>query len=209
VPFFWKYAHVAEGVLSGQGVAALDKHPEISTMSGALTVNRKPNAQLMTQIAQRSSFGNAFGHVRTSEFFEWRYQNPMHDYRFLTLMEADGCGYLVLQGTRGPRRGRVNIVDWHASDAAIRDRDRMIEAIVKLGVLDSVATWSVCLPSEMSKNLLRRGFDTVDESRGVSSYRPGLLIKPLAETSDDWTLCGCDIANVDNWNLRMVDADSF
>lgn len=207
MPFFWKYAHVAEGVFSGKGVAALDTHPAISTKSGALTVSRKPNAQLMTQIAQRSAFGDGFGHVRTPEFFEWRFQNPVHDYRFVTFMDADGCGYLILQGTRGARRGRVNIVDWQASDGVIRNR--MIETIVRLGVLDSVATWSVCLPAEMTKNLLRTGFDTIDESRGVSSYRPGLLIKPLDEISDDWTLCGCDIANIDNWNLRMVDSDTF
>jgi len=205
-PFFWKYAHLAETFWSGKGVDDLDKRPAIAIENGTLTVARKPDLQLFMRIAERSAFGNGFGHVRTPEFLEWRYQNPRHDYRFVTFDGTRGCGYLVLHGPRGPRRGRMSIVDWHASDAEIRDR--MIDAIVELGVLDALAIWSVCLPGEMKEKLSRRDFAAVDESRGVESYRPGLLVKPLDETTD-WTLSGQDISNIENWNLRMIDADSF
>jgi hypothetical protein len=202
-PFVWRCADRIAGISGNTGVRGLDGSAFLPLPGGKLQVAAKPDPVSLSEIAQ-SCQGQGLAHVRTREYFAWRFENPMNDYRFL-LSEPEP-GYMVLQSRRDAAHGRVNLVDWQApTDGALLE---MLKALIGCNSVQSVAVWASSVPESLRGRMAGLGFFAVDESRGVPSYVPGLLIKQLgtpAPVSPDPDR----VMNSALWDLRMIYSDSF
>jgi acyl-CoA synthetase (AMP-forming)/AMP-acid ligase II len=133
----------------------------------------------------------------------WRFRNPLREYRFLYAGDDRLDGYLVLQCQRGAHgRARVNVVDWEATDASIRDT--LLDAALT-DAFAELATWTASLDADTRDLLRRRAFTPIDEAdaaRGV----PGVLIRPVRDDAlrTDWTIGGRRLLDLANWDLRML-----
>ena len=146
-------------------------------------------------------------HVRSEEYFAWRYQNPAQDYRFLFWGDPDPRGFLVLQSQ--PKTRHVSIVDWEAANAEVRDH--LLESVLRLGAFNSLSIWSVSLSKDMTDKLSDFGFAPVHTAQNAIDYRPGLLVKALKEDMpvDHWRIADRQILDIANWDLRMIYSDFY
>ena len=89
----------------------------------------------MADLVARQAYDGRIRHVRDARYLAWRFQNPLHEYRFLLAGGDRLHGYLVLQAYRLSRHGAANIVDWEASDPAVRRA--LLHAAVEWGGFSS------------------------------------------------------------------------
>lgn len=171
---------------------------------GAMSLSKHPRPEAMADLIARLPLDGRFRHVRDAAYFGWRFRNPFRDYRFLYVGESRLDGYMVLQCQPNGQAGsaRVNIVDWEATDATIRDA--LLDAALQ-GAFAELVIWSASMDAERRDLLRRRAFGPIDEAdaaRGV----PGILIRPVRDDAlrADWTIHGRRLLDVANWDMRML-----
>jgi GNAT superfamily N-acetyltransferase len=170
---------------------------------GAVSLSKDARPEAMADLVARLPLDGRFRHVRDATYLAWRFRNPLREYRFLYTGDDRLDGYLVLQCQRGAHgRARVNVVDWEATDASIRDT--LLDAALT-GAFAELVTWTASLDADTRDLLRRRGFTPIDEAdaaRGV----PGVLIRPVRDDAlrTDWTIGGRRLLDLANWDLRML-----
>jgi len=172
-----------------------------------LSLERSARPEEMAALVARLPWDGRIRHVRSREYFEWRFRNPMHDYRFLYFVDDGGLrGYLVLQRSLSDRvdRARVNIADEEANEPAVRAA--LLRAALDLGRFDRVQAWTSSLP-EGSRSLLREwGFkppasNVLTRSGGLLVFRLGSGPAPAT-----WALGRRNLLSIADWDLRMADS---
>jgi len=193
--------------------AALDR-ASIETIPDAATrirVEKAPRPSAMAGLVERVGADGRIRQARDQQFFAWRFQNPLAEYRFLFWEGNRLEGYLVLQTPAPPRGGWVTLVDWEASNAQIWAE--LIRAAVQWGAFDMLTIWSAMLQEEAKSVLWQNGFRLSDEeeSQAQAAYRPRLLVRPIAreEPDLDWIFAGRRLLDISNWDLRPIDSDAF
>ena len=70
----------------------------------------------MAELAERIGYDGRIRHVRDEQYFSWRFQNPLSEYRFLFWDNGRLDGYLVLYRKVYPPGNDelAYIVDWDA-----------------------------------------------------------------------------------------------
>jgi len=170
---------------------------------GAVSLSKDARPEAMADLVARLPLDGRFRHVRDATYLAWRFRNPLREYRFLYAGNDRLDGYLVLQCQRGAHgRARVNVVDWEATDASIRDT--LLDAALTDAFAELV-TWTASLDADTRDLLRRRAFTPIDEAdaaRGV----PGVLIRPVRDDAlrTDWTIGGRRLLDLANWDLRML-----
>lgn len=184
----------------------LDRMAERSAKSSvdATSVTRHPRPEAMADLIARLPLDGRFRHVRDAAYFGWRFRNPFRDYRFLYVGESRLDGYMVLQCQPNGQAGsaRVNIVDWEATDATIREA--LLDAALQ-GAFAELVIWSASIDAESRDLLRRRAFGPIDEAdaaRGV----PGILIRPVRDDAlrGEWTIHGHRLLDLANWDMTML-----
>ncbi len=180
----------------------LDKMDRARRMPGTLSSSREPRPEEMAALVAALPWDGRIRHVRSAEYFAWRFRNPVHEYRFLFWGEGRLDGYLVLQRYLADRadHGRVNIVDWEARDAA--GLAALLDAAVRYGRFARLETWSRALDESRRELLRRQGFEPVEAS-GVKQGSGGLLVHGLRSGSD-LRLGRRGLATIADWDLRML-----
>jgi hypothetical protein len=172
---------------------------------GPISVAAAPRPEAMAALVGGLPWDGRLRHVRDRRYFSWRFDNPLHEYRFLFWDDGALRGYLVLQRYR-PRwadQEQVNIADWEATDERVQAD--LLTAALEWGRFRRIQTWSVGVP-ESTRTLLRdRGFSPLALS-GAQARRQGLLVRRLRDESVEgaWTLGGRDLRRIANWDLRML-----
>jgi GNAT superfamily N-acetyltransferase len=85
-------------------------------------VEHRPRPLEMADLLERLSHDGRIRHTRDPEYLAWRFQNPLHEYRFLFIEGRSGLeGYLVLQRRieHIARRAHIQIVDWEAENPKV------------------------------------------------------------------------------------------
>jgi hypothetical protein len=159
----------------------------------------------MADLVARLGTDGRIRHVRDSEYFQWRFQNPLGRYRFLFCDEGRELeGYLVLQEYTSPmlRRDVVNIVDWEASDATVQAR--LLEAAITFGKGRRMIIWSATLPRPVIALLERYGFRSVH--RPPEPADPAILVRSICRDTmaGKWELAGRNLQELASWDLRML-----
>jgi hypothetical protein len=179
-------------------------HPQIA-------VDRYAWPDAMARLVSRVPYDGRIRHVRDPEYLEWRYQNPLSEYRFLFWLE-DGAidGYLAVGTRRRAHAPEVEayLVDWEARTAEVRVG--LLDALVAWGGFEALAVWAGPFDRPVKDALLRHGFQRTEQ--GVSITRPprSVLVRLLADgDAGGWALGDRPLLDAASWDLRMIYSDAF
>lgn len=173
------------------------------TPSGAVWCAAAPRPEAMADVVARQSYDGRIRHVRDARYLAWRFANPLHEYRFLFAGADRLAGYLALQAYRPfPDRG-VNIVDWEASDPAVR-RD-LLRAAIDWGGFGQLSLWSMSLDADTRRLVEHAGFVPAARERLVRQG-PALLVRVIGSPPDRGapTLGARPLLDPGAWDLRML-----
>ena len=180
---------------------------------GAVTATQELRAAAMASLIQRLDWDGRLRELRSVEFLEWRYQNPLGQYRYFYHGEPELEGYLVLHTRRRAsplNPPPVNIVDWEAVDDRVREE--LLRAAITACRPRMLDLWAVSCSSSTREQLKAHGFRPIDTTRGLRNYRPSVLIKHLpagARRPDHEAVAGRRLEDPENWDLRMLYSDNY
>ena len=187
----------------GGPFAHLDR--KAGRVSERVSLSREPRPEEMAELVAGLPWDGRLRHLRTSDYFAWRFRNPLHEYRFLFWENGGLRGYLVLQRYLSDRldQGCVNIVDWEASDEEIQTG--LLEAALRWGRFPRIQTWTVGTREPVWTLLRHHGFEAPEPS-GAQTLGNGLLVHRLDDllSNERWMLGGRDLLNIADWDLRML-----
>ena len=109
--------------------------------------------------------------MRDESYLDWRYGNPLCEYRFLYAGGSTLDGYLVLKRAtdRHLPSPRVMIVDLEAVNSQIRAI--LLKTAVSHGAFSELAIWTATVNEQMQEQLRELEFRPIDEEL-ASSGRP-------------------------------------
>lgn len=185
----------------------LDKNTVKRKVSPRVSVERTPRPEAMAELVKRLGSDGRIRHVKDKHYFSWRFNNPLSSYRFLFWERPRLEGYLVLQTKFDNSTLRDNIVDWEATNPQVQSD--LLEAALRLGKFDSLSILAATLPDEVKALLERNGFRVLGEAKSRAQYRPTVLVRPVRDDmlNTDWTIEGCSLLDLSNWDLRMIYSD--
>lgn len=188
--------------LRGLGANRIDRHLRNNP---AIRLEHAPRCAEMAELVARIRTNGKIRHVRDSEYFHWRFQNPLSRYWFLFWIEERLDGYLVLQEYTSDRadRIRLNIVDWEGITPAVQSG--LLEAAVVFANNRPLWIWAATLPQLAADMLKQRAF----RMRGTPPdlpAPPSVLVRPLRHDPPDgeWQLAGQPMLDLAHWDLRML-----
>jgi GNAT superfamily N-acetyltransferase len=168
-----------------------------------ITMTREPRPEDMAALVKRNGGDGRIRHVRDARYLEWKFRNPLADYRFFYFDEQVLGGYLVLHRTASDRgdRASVSIVEWEAASTKIRLA--LLDEALYRGAFASVGTWGATLPNPLRSELGRRGFRTAVPG---TLREPGhqILVRCLDPSNGDLTLNGRPLLDMTQWDLRLL-----
>ena len=87
-----------------------------SKINSRVTLSKTARPRAMAELAERIGYDGRIRHVRDEQYFSWRFQNPLSEYRFLFWDNGRLDGYLVLYMKVYPPGDDewAYIVDWDA-----------------------------------------------------------------------------------------------
>jgi GNAT superfamily N-acetyltransferase len=175
--------------------------------SSAISIEDAPRCAAMAELVERIGGDGRIRHVRDSEYFQWRFQNPLSRYRYVYWSEGRLEGYLVLQqsNTEYLDADILNIVDWEASSAAIRER--LLQVALKVFAKGAKPLiWSAGLSQATIALLRKNGFYSVKAPAGEAHFPPAILVRPIAaaDLGGEWALGGRSLLDLANWDMRML-----
>jgi GNAT superfamily N-acetyltransferase len=172
-----------------------------------ISVEGSPRCAAMAELVSRLGGDGRIRHVRDSEYFQWRFQNPLGRYRYIFWVEDRLEGYLVLQEYTSEYANRdvLNIVNWEASNSRIRERLLNI-AIAFFSKGRELMVWSANLPQSTIALLRKRGFRFLTPPTDVTHLPPAILVRAIANPSsdDEWVLGSRPLLDIASWDLQML-----
>ncbi len=204
IPLAWRALKRLK--LGGDARAAfhrLDHHPN-TTLDG-ITLIASPAARVeeMAKLIDVLPFDGRLRHVRDARYLAWRFDNPLHEYRFLYVYsEAKLVGYLVLE--RGvsdyANARRINIADWEFHDN--KAGRALLASAISMGDPPELVAWTATLDPTRTMLLQAAGLtatDTEQTQRGL----PCILVRGVGEQGalPDSVKA---LADLDNWDFRMI-----
>ena len=209
VPWLWRFAEARSLYFADQQrpFRHLDRMSigRATGMDVPITVTKTPRIEAMVELIERSGHDGRIRYVRDSDYFAWRFQNPLSDYRYLYWDESGLEGYLVL-ASRASDLGafyRVYVADLVAQNARVRSG--LLTAATRWGRFPEVATWTATLSEDELRDLSTEGFapiDPEDTARGC----PCILVRALraSANSNNWSLADRRLLDVHNWDVRPL-----
>jgi GNAT superfamily N-acetyltransferase len=195
---------VAGARQSLRGLGANRMHRHLRNNS-AIRLEHAPRCAEMAELVARMRTNGKIRHVRDSEYFHWRFQNPLSRYWFLFWVEERLEGYLVLQEYTSDLadRVRLNIVDWEGTTPAAQSG--LLEAASIFANDRPLWIWASTLPQLAIDMLKQRGFRTPGMPPDPP-LPPSILVRPLCHDPSDgeWRLVGQTMLDLANWDLRML-----
>ncbi|MGH9427130.1 MAG: hypothetical protein ACRD2L_12605, partial [Terriglobia bacterium] len=206
-PFLSRFAQTLRFLRSKK-----EDHPFLSLdrsrlrLSDQLSVKRLPEPEAMADLIDRSAYDGRLRHVRDVEYLSWRFQNPLHAYRFVFAWQGTRLrGYLVLQSYSSDLsdRGTVNLVDWEGE--TLETKAQLLQAAVCQGCFDKLFTWGAMFCPEEKLLLKAAGFMPVAQT-GEQKYTNCLLLRPIQAQmlSHDWVIAGRNLMKLENWDIRLI-----
>jgi hypothetical protein len=198
--------------------ADLDLHGGSGTarLDGSVSVERRPRAAAMADLVASIGPGDRLRHLRDRDYFDWRFDEPGSDYRFLYWEDTELRGYLVLQTPTASRSHRVNIVDWEASSPRVQAD--LLDTALQWGAFDHLAIWHQSLSVEAREHLRASGFSSAPDRVSIGrAHRTGLwretllarALDPATLDQPEWRLAGRSLTDLTSWDLRMLYSDAY
>ena len=158
----------------------------------------------MSELVTRLGHDGRMRHFRDQEFFDWRFRNPLGQYRFLYSGNSRLEGYLVLKCAHpaSVESNRVKITDLEATQPSVRSE--LLGVAINLGGIPELMAWDATLPDDARSYLCSRDFKPVDlewRARGC----PCVLVRPVSpRPNGDWLLANRRLTELAKWDMRML-----
>jgi len=207
LPGAWRFADKVVAAHSNRApFSALDRRTgsRLSVRNIAISVSKEPRPYDMAALIARLPHDGRIRHLRDEAFLEWKFRNPLHDYRFLFASDAQLNGYLVLHRfTHTAATSRVSIVDLEADDEITRNA--LLDAAIKFGNFSDLAIWTATLDPLLQLALQVRGFQPTDQHLTTQGC-PCVLVRAIDESQQapSWSLGSANLLDLANWDLRRV-----
>ena len=171
-------------------------------ISSCIYVEKEPLPEEMAILVKQNNKDSRIRHIRDSEYFSWRYQNPFSDYRFIYWKDKILEGYLVLRASTIRPSSTVQIVDWEATRSEVQDD--LFKAVVRLGNFKEIKIWTETYSENTLKELSKYGFELLTD---VSN--PSFLIKNIQYNDDQFNGIAKNrqFTDLSNWDLRAIYSD--
>ncbi|HTO53180.1 MAG TPA: GNAT family N-acetyltransferase [Myxococcota bacterium] len=177
----------------------------VSAHGERVELSATPRPKAMADLIGGLASDDRICHVRDESFFEWRFRNPLHEYRFLYVGGSSLEGYLVLKWNCAARTptSRVQIVDLEAATPSALLV--LLDAAIEEGRFPELATWQATRPRAVAGALGRFGFEATGGG-GIAHDRPCILVRCLEEGRpvQEWTLHGLPLLELSRWDMRML-----
>jgi GNAT superfamily N-acetyltransferase len=203
LPVLWRWAgRLPYGGRSAQAsFAALD---DAATPSG-LSISDAARPEAMASLVARLPWDGRLRKVRDRPYFEDRYADPLHEYRFVFARTGERMtGYLVIERSRSdyanPRR--VHIADWEAEDPTLAEA--LLSTVLSAGAFAELVTWKESLSADLGAIALRHGFREVDRGLVAQGLPTVLLTSIGSMPAAELALAGRRLACAPNWDLRLA-----
>lgn len=170
----------------------------------SVSIEDKPRCGAMAELVEQIGTDGRIRHVRDSEYFQWRFQNPQSRYRYIYSWADRLQGYLVLQ-EHCSNPNQLNIVDWQARDEAVK-KDLLSVVTSNFAKSRELVIWSATLPQPTIALLQRCGFRLHSRPNGVAHFPTEILVRPTLhpDSESEWTLGGRRLLDLANWDLEML-----
>jgi hypothetical protein len=191
----------------------LDDNAARHNVNPCVTLSKTARPRAMAELANRIGFDDRIRHVRDAQYFSWRFQNPLSEYRFLFWQDRRLDGFLVLHVKVYPHSDDewAYIVDWEAVNQRVWNE--LLQAAIQWGNFNSISMWSANLSEEMKTRLREAGFAFKDKTGSALRDIRGenILIKPLCRETkqSEWVLAGRNLLDPTHWDLRMIYSDAY
>ncbi len=196
MPGLWRLTALLNRMSSmTDGEALFRRFEKLATARG-LTVSATPRSSAMATLVNRLPWDGRIRHVRDAAWLDWRYRNPLHEYRFAYAGGEALEGYIALRHIHGQRR--VSIVDLEAGDDATR---RVLLAAAADGGFAELHAWAATLDPRGGARLTTLGF-----SPEGGGFETAVLVRATAgeQASAEWHLGDRPLADISAWDLRMI-----
>ena len=166
-----------------------------------------PRPQAMASLVERTGRDGRLSHDKGQRFFEWRFKNPLSNYRFLFWDGSELEGYIVLQSSRKRDSSTVNIVDWEVTSTEILQD--LVKTAISWGACNELAIDTSIFSEDFSRTLKEIGFQDLVPKGDFRKYSVSVLVRPVSDEMLDveWTLDERNLLALTNWDLRMIYSD--
>jgi GNAT superfamily N-acetyltransferase len=149
-----------------------------TTLPAQIALERRPRGAAMAALVARLADRQRLRPLRDRRFYEWRYRNPLRDYRFVFVGDKRLRAFAVLQFD--PRFGaaHVNVIEWEGESAV--DKALALEAAMTWGDFAALTVWASSFADEEQQILARLGFGQLDHASAEAHgfYCPEILVRP-------------------------------
>jgi len=209
VPGLWRYADVlsSRGATGRSPFERLDraKSPLARGADPPVAIEAQPKSKAMVALVNRIGYDGRLRHVRDEAYFDWRFRNPLREYRFLYAGGDVLDGYLVLKRSidHPGSPPRVSIVDLEAINGRVQGS--LLRVAVRAGGFAELVIWTATTNDEQLRALHTLGFAPIDQELAASGL-PCFLVRPIEDErlDGDWRLGDTRLLDLENWDVRML-----
>ena len=183
---------------------------DLSEVSQNVSIDCSPKPEEMAELLDRINNNDRIKHVRDQQYFKWRFQNPLSQYRFLYWNDTRLEGYIVLQtSVYTDNICWISIVDIEASsEIVLRD---LLNSAINFGKFGFITIWTSTLKEDINSLLIKTGFKILKKKIGVADARPTVLVGSTNSEilNEDWVLFNLRLLDLKNWDIRMIFSDTY
>lgn len=178
-------ANAAQGIVSSDGIVVQEGPPE----------------GLVDLLAERRNTP-PISHNIDSTYIDWRFNNPLCEYRWLCAYEKDELiGFLALARPAIPRaKPRCRILDVWGTDSSIQAK--LLRFVLDRSELSDVLIWWNRFPLQVAQLLLDYGF----KASAAEQRNPTMLVKCIGPV-EKFVLNDVNLLDMRNWDARMIHSD--
>ena len=192
--------------------ADLDRNAGQREANPYISLSKTSRPRAKAELVERIGTDGRIRHVRDEQYFSWRFQNPLSEYRFLFWDDGRFDGYLALQSKCACEAdGWAYIVDWEATNGRVWTD--LLQAVIQLGNFDGLYIWSETLSGDAKEWLREAGFYFLNKTGKVRNDSQGenIFVKAICPASPQsrWVLNNQDLLDARNWDLRMIYSDAY
>jgi GNAT superfamily N-acetyltransferase len=175
-------------------------------LDSRIKIEKNPRPQAMADLINRRHYDGRIRHIRDVEYFNWRFQNPIMEHRFLYWDEGGLQGYLVLGHTTSKIKdfGTVRLLDWEGVNENIRGD--LLNAAINAGKYHEMIVWSASMSSASQDLLNKAGFKPLQNPGEMNHQRPCVLVRAVRDDllKSEWVFGNKRLLNLDNWDIRLL-----
>jgi hypothetical protein len=209
LPYVWRYAEcqLLYDTTERSPFVRLDRAATRPFTERGLTVeiDAQPRPNAMARLIRRICHDGRLRHVRDQRYLDWRFHNPLCEYRFLYVGGEELDGYLVLKRTTDcpDPSPRVSIVDLEAVSGRIQAA--LLKAAVTAGAFSELVIWTSTFTGQVAERLSALSFEPFDLEQATFGC-PCFLVRPIDHElpEKEWSLGDVQLLDHRNWDIRML-----